>query len=109
MLTTQNKRAILVTTLLVISFSLIKFLPSSFYNTGVYSELWTGITNILLYIFLIFSAGWLILNVRDKNWMMFYTGFIIILLVTFSFFDVFTTDRDCSGYHPLGGARSAPP
>jgi uncharacterized membrane protein YozB (DUF420 family) len=84
-----NIRAIVLISILAVYFSLITWLPYSFYHTDVYQPFWNGLTNVLIFTFYVVAAGWILFNARQKNKIMLAVSTASILTLSFLFFNLF--------------------
>ena len=73
----------------VVYFTLVAWLPSSFYNTDEYQPFWNGLTNFLIWTFYIVGAFWMMHNAKKGDYRMFGISLFSILGITIVFFKLF--------------------
>ncbi len=88
-LDTPNIRVMIILGVFVVYFTLVAWLPSSFYNTDEYQPFWNGLTNFLIWTFYIVGAFWMMHNAKKGDYRMFGISLFSILGITIVFFKLF--------------------
>jgi len=84
-----NARSIMFMSILVSYFSLITWLPISYYNAGYYDPVLNGLTNFFIFVLYIVSAVWVMFNIRKGNRAMLLVSVVSVISFSIIFFDMF--------------------